>query len=215
VAPIIQTFHPLDPVKHALVAVGELLEAVYWTRTNGQQSVAAAALVARQCLLGLDPSTVDDQWARAILYKLRDAVAQATQGSVFKWKVEAIEPIVESLRIWAKSPPTIEDGEENETGASQASPDGTECQLPARFERAYRSFKFAELHLGRVPTDIEAYKWLEEEGPEDYSLPDLETWKRYLRKGREHYGEQKNSPRAGRTGRSVLTSNDLDIPSDR
>ena len=52
---IIRPFHPLNPIEHALAAAGELLEAVYWTRTNGQQSVAAAALACTPVLAWTGP----------------------------------------------------------------------------------------------------------------------------------------------------------------
>jgi hypothetical protein len=80
-------------------------------------------------------------------------------------------------------------------------------ELAKRYEAAYQSFKHAESEMESGLTDRQAFDWLKENGLSAYKLPrEYRTWTRYLRKGREHYGEQKNQPRAGRGGRSISTA---------
>lgn len=79
---------------------------------------------------------------------------------------------------------------------------------------AYASYVYA---LTRQPeladqSDRATYEWLREHGIEgvpeleEYQLPPVGTWTRYLRTARAARGEQKNSPRAGRAaGASVAT----------
>jgi hypothetical protein len=78
----------------------------------------------------------------------------------------------------------------------------------SRFTAAYASYELAQKalrqSLDREPTDAEAYEWLKEYGPADYDLPDFVTWQRYLRVVRHERGTQKNQPRAGRDGRSIV-----------
>ncbi len=82
-------------------------------------------------------------------------------------------------------------------------------------ESAYQSFEVASKHLAPgdsdpLPTDQRAYDWLKENGPEGYDLPtSFHTWQRYVRSGREFYGTQKQSPRAGRDGRSIVRSDSI------
>jgi hypothetical protein len=79
------------------------------------------------------------------------------------------------------------------------------------YEKAYQSYCMA---IDKNPDltdkqDKDIYDWLNREHDEvlpDYELPAFETWQRYLREGRKHYGTSKNTPRAGRTGRSIITS---------
>jgi hypothetical protein len=71
-------------------------------------------------------------------------------------------------------------------------------------EVAYRSYQVAEQALGRKITDDEAYAWLAESGPAEYELPSPDAWKRRLRRARQHYGDQKHRPIAGRRGRCVV-----------
>lgn len=81
-------------------------------------------------------------------------------------------------------------------------------KLPKPIESAYRSFECAEANA-EVKSDRKAYEWLKEHGPADYVLPSYQTWCRNVRHGRKHYGTQKNQPRGGRTGRSIVTPDDI------
>ncbi|MCH9715962.1 MAG: hypothetical protein K0U90_05615 [Planctomycetes bacterium] len=80
-------------------------------------------------------------------------------------------------------------------------PQGSKKPLMERYEKAYRSYEFAESSMGLDCTDEEAYRWLEENCLCEYELPSYQTWSRYLRVGRKHYGTNKNTPIAGRAGR--------------
>jgi hypothetical protein len=78
-------------------------------------------------------------------------------------------------------------------------------------QRALRQYERAEEVLGENLTDDRAYRWLRSHTePDDPPILDCETWKRYLRDGRRFYGIQKNSPRAGRTGGSVVSIHDIE-----
>jgi len=81
--------------------------------------------------------------------------------------------------------------------------------LPLSCQRAYQQFKGAEERLGEV-TDKEVYDWLKDDN--DTQLPPFDTWTRYLRAARRHYGTQKNTPRAGRTGLSVVKWGEIEHP---
>lgn len=82
-----------------------------------------------------------------------------------------------------------------------------ETKLGNRYEKAFQSYQFAESKLGNC-TDRDAYDWLTENGPSQYELPGFDTWKRYVRQGRNHYSANKNSPLAGRSGRSIVGPED-------
>lgn len=88
----------------------------------------------------------------------------------------------------------------------------TPAKPSKRFEIAFQAFNLAEQGSGESLNDLDAYEWLKENGPEDYQLPDFATWVRYVRGGRAFYSQQKNQPRAGRTGRSIVRPDDLDRP---
>lgn len=81
---------------------------------------------------------------------------------------------------------------------------------PVHIEKAYQSYYYAidkNLQLtGKKDEDI--YNWLKENGIEDYHLPPLDSWKRYVRAGRKHYGTSKNTPRAGRTPKTAISTTD-------
>jgi two-component system NtrC family response regulator len=88
-----------------------------------------------------------------------------------------------------------------------------ERKLPLSRERAYRAFLDA---VRREPslkdgTDAEVFRWLKADGRgEDDGLPaSCETFQRYLREARAHYDAHKNTPRAGRTGRSVVRADEV------
>ena len=93
-----------------------------------------------------------------------------------------------------------------------------DAKLPERFEDAYEGYKLAAATLGGNPTDKQAYEWVQDavkaKGYSEEQLPDFETWQRYLRGARRHYGEQKNSPRYGRTGRSIVSQADIESESE-
>lgn len=81
-------------------------------------------------------------------------------------------------------------------------------------KKAYESYKIAEEKMSPKPTDREAYEWLvdHQEHIEHYSLPSFDNWARYVRTGRKHYGDPKNTPRAGRPGRSIVPPDQNEPP---
>lgn len=85
----------------------------------------------------------------------------------------------------------------------------TESKLSKLHESAYQSFQMAQAASDLELTDRQAYDWLMENGPPEYELPEFDTWQRYVREGRKFYGTQKNTPRGGRTGRSIVSPEDF------
>ena len=79
------------------------------------------------------------------------------------------------------------------------------------YERALRQYEHAEDMLGEKLTDERAFRWLcSHLEPGDPPMPAHKTWLRYLREGRRFYGVQKNSPRAGRTGPSIVKVSEIE-----
>ena len=84
--------------------------------------------------------------------------------------------------------------------------------LPERAKFAYGQYlaaapnvpdqaQTASITTGRRPTT----KALE--------MPAFETWQRYVRQARQHLGQQKNTPRAGRSrGRSIALPEEIEFP---
>ena len=84
-------------------------------------------------------------------------------------------------------------------------------QLSQRYEQAYQSYNYAVDKAGEPLTDKEAHDQLKDNRLDEYDLPEFETWQRYVRKGRNYYGTQKNTPRAGRShGRSIVYQNQIE-----
>lgn len=84
-----------------------------------------------------------------------------------------------------------------------------ETGISAIFEQAYLSYEFGIDQLGRNASSKEVWNYLHENPFEGYSLPGIDTWQRYVRKGRQYYSTQKNSPRASRISRSVVRHNEI------
>jgi len=78
-------------------------------------------------------------------------------------------------------------------------------------EKAYQSSNYAISNNPKLDdaTDKQVHDWLSLHGFTDYSLPAFDTWQRYVRAGRRHYGTSKNKPRAGR---KPITSIDASDP---
>lgn len=89
-----------------------------------------------------------------------------------------------------------------------------ESRLTPAIENAWLSWKLAEDYNPGELTDQKAYDWLREQEFDaplvGYKLPAFDTWSKYVRAARKHYGEQKNQPRAGRaTGPSVVWQSEI------
>jgi hypothetical protein len=79
---------------------------------------------------------------------------------------------------------------------------GTRPPLKPHYTLAYEQCLRAE--RAGAKTYEQAWNWLLENEPDLDSLPQSKTWARYAREGRKHDGNQKNTPRAERTGRSIV-----------
>jgi hypothetical protein len=93
-----------------------------------------------------------------------------------------------------------------QTGPTSSKPKG-ELKLSPCYLKALGGYKRAVDVLGDCE-DREAYDWLKEHD-EDRSLPNFATWARYLREARKRLGLPKNTPRYGRTGRSIVRPDEL------
>jgi len=93
--------------------------------------------------------------------------------------------------------------------------------LRAAQRKAYYSFLYAESKAEKRLEDREAHDLLQEEGiaPDeeesgelvDYELPAFDTWSRQVRSARKALGEQKYTPRRGRsTSRSIVKGGEID-----
>ena len=94
-------------------------------------------------------------------------------------------------------------GEGGKTGDREETP-------PPAIEKAYQSYGYAISQNSQLANakDREVYNWLAEKDNDDYPLPVFETWQRYLRVGRKHYGTSKNTLRAGRTPKTAISATD-------
>lgn len=101
----------------------------------------------------------------------------------------------------------------------EGQPENTAERSLAKAERlAYQSYDDAITQKPELADtkDNEIYNWLKENGTsEEYELPSCETWKRQVRAGRKHYGKQKNTPRAGRTSRSIVRVSQIEYTSSQ
>ena len=83
--------------------------------------------------------------------------------------------------------------------------------LSDRLQSVYSMYEVAAQQLEN-PTDQEAYNWIKDqlkgEGV-DHKLLRFGTWSRYLRDARNYLGTSKNTPRSGRTGRSIVSEKDI------
>jgi hypothetical protein len=76
--------------------------------------------------------------------------------------------------------------------------------MPNAVRLAWMAYETAVDKKGNNLTSSEAHTWLNEQVDDFYKPPSVETFARYVTKARGLLGEQKNHPRAGRTGRSVV-----------
>jgi hypothetical protein len=121
------------------------------------------------------------------------------------------------------------DPEKKRQGNPSVSPSAPRDELIRQMQPAvriaYLAFCFAESKAGRRLEDREAYNLFREEGISgaegdqgelaDYTLPDVDTWVRYLGKARKILGEQKYTRRTGRPyGKSVAKSDEIENQKD-
>lgn len=101
--------------------------------------------------------------------------------------------------------------------ASDADKKAAFDKLERAVKTAYLAYQHAESQAGKRLEDRVAWEWLNENGIKgdagelaDYELPSLDTFRTYLSKARKTLGENKYTPRGGRTGRSVTTRNQIE-----
>jgi hypothetical protein len=137
----------------------------------------------------------------------KGAPATATEA-----KLKALANEVEQLKAKLDAPP-------QEKGESSAKPKGANqgnsgdgdryavlSTLGLAHKKAYLSFLYAETKAKRRLQDRDAFDWLKENGIDveseelaDYTLPEFDTWCRYLRYARNATSEKKYTPRTQRT----------------
>ena len=122
---------------------------------------------------------------------------------------DSLERTLEVLDLGAKDGVEME-GEDLD--AASLTPEDFE-KLPKRIRTAGLSYELAESNIPQTPdsplTDRAAYNWLRENIPDAYALPQFRTWRRYLNLWRNQSEKKKNSPRAGREGRSVVKQSEI------
>ncbi len=74
---------------------------------------------------------------------------------------------------------------------------------PSEF-KAYQQYRDAVQKDPSISSDYDAYRSIKDHLDDGETIPSQETWTRYVRKVRQALGEQKNKPRGGRTGRSIV-----------
>ncbi len=104
-------------------------------------------------------------------------------------------------------------GSLEETPAVAPSSDPENSPLPPSRLRAYSLYLEALKVKPELEdrNDSEAYDYIKEHivDSEDDLPPSFETFRRYLSEARKHFGTRKHTPRAGRTGRSVASEQEI------
>ena len=106
------------------------------------------------------------------------------------------------------------------TVCCSADSDAIPREMRPAYRKAYLAFQYAESKAGKRLQDREAYELLKDEGIPtdkgdlgqlaDYELPAFATWSRQVRKARKLLGDQKYTPRAGRTtSKSVVKREEI------
>ena len=119
---------------------------------------------------------------------------------------------IAEVKVFLEGLPEIEWSRPKSTDqdAGQASGLG---ELPHSREVAYRQYLYAQEKAPDRETDAELYDWLKhtEDLPDGVdALPIFETWSKYVREARKHYGTSKNAPKTGRaTGKSVVPEDQI------
>ena len=122
---------------------------------------------------------------------LKEAIEGAMKGSCRHWKEWRITPALVAFKSRVEGTA--------ETFRRELLLE----QMPRSAREAYKGYRIAVESVGPGIRDRDAWDWLASHCPPGYRLPDFDTWARYLREARRLLGEQKNSPRDGRSGRST------------
>jgi hypothetical protein len=129
------------------------------------------------------------------------------------WRVAVEHELTAVRRRWSPSSavaadpggPKGEEGEEDNRKGSERS------KLPPAREKAYQQFQWAVQQDAALEgaTDRDVYEWLKEKLDEDDKLPSFASWSKYVRDARKIQGVSKHTSRAGRTGRSIVTPDQI------
>lgn len=145
-------------------------------------------------------------------------IPSETPRSRLAWELHKAADIMLAKRhanstMPASGPPAGQTDETNGKPQERHSEQSDESvQLPPSQAKAWASYEYAENALSTScdkVTDPEAYAWLKENGLDEYELPIFKTWCRYVGAARNALGKNKNTPRTGRTGRSIRNADDL------
>jgi hypothetical protein len=120
-------------------------------------------------------------------------------------RVRRVRKLWNGTRLWALD----ENGEPEGRSAMDPTP---EPQLQKCWRLAHDSFQRAILAQDGPPARPlkGVWKWLKEQDPDDeYDLPTLGTWMKYLRNYHRSVSGKTNSSRRGRAGRSAASRGEL------
>ncbi len=155
------------------------------------------------------------EWENAEWHRAEWEETRHCFGPDFELRLEGAE-LVEFLRqiaAWIRSKLSQKAGNADQ----QADADATaEPDLTPAVRKAYQSYELAEQKMSQPPkTDKEAYDYIYDD-PDglfaEYRAPSYETWVRQVRLGRQHHNTQKNQPRGGRSGRSMVSVRNREMP---
>lgn len=133
-------------------------------------------------------------------------------GSPDEWRRLADATIETGARLPKRVTGGGEEPYAGTTGEESSEKEAERPNLKPSEQKAYQSYLIAEKKMQNSPKiDREAYDWLRDysENIEQYELPAFKTWQRQVRAGRKYYGTQKNKPRHGREGRSIVKHSEL------
>jgi hypothetical protein len=158
-----------------------------------------------------------EQWT---IWKEREAPAESESKAKQLSPIPS-EPVVglggEPERATAQqcTGTTIEDASQADAEDSERASDESRSanqNLPRCHVLAHDAYEHAVARLEpgtNAVTDRAVYDYLQNVGqPDGYDLPSYNTWCRYVRGFRKAAQAQKNSPRVGRVGRSVIRASD-------
>jgi len=157
-----------------------------------------------------------------VLYRRERADDNETETATVRVKINgkveasATGPVGSTSPAYYLTVLGIQEAEKNlPKPSSRMAPSQGETDRPTSdaYERAYLAAEYAFHQEPNLigATDKETWNWLLK-NVSDYKdkLPDsFDTFARYLRQARQARGEQKNSPRAGRRSRSVVSPDQL------
>lgn len=195
---------PLERVNHGVFAQssdGYFFRSLSSMAPGGERLGTLAAAEKEGQLLSRD-------WLTMKVAQL--ALHLRTKGvDVAAMTLEAFGDAIQALQ--AKPALTAEANDPPAAGSAPAEPQRKEAEIIATLQPAvqivWASWCEAEKHFDKTPTARQAWDWIREsELPEPQEFG---TWDRHLRSARKALGRQKNTPRGGREGRSVVKANQL------